>query len=382
MHASSTSNELGIFKIEEAFALNRREPLQLSFDSSSAAVASFFLRRNGRADLSRGVLALQPENSEFGLLLERVRTHFSQGDLIRAKAELGKIRPKGSLESAEIALEKCRLATAENRHSEAIQEATLALELPEVQPWTRMTLYQVRAHSCLELRDLAGARRDLWDARSIADLFPLMSTTISILRFMVKVEVLDGQFIAAENHLKLLLSIFSELPLTERWIDWRLTALRAEADFFASVNQGSRRTQALQEGIEISRWIGDRVTQKKCEDELRDTLSATYSQPSPELQVLSRPSWSYLPRFALILRHSPKAFHTLEDSPVTRSLLEELLRHDCLPNSEIFQRVWKLKFNKERHDSHLRNALSKLRKVLPKGALIQTDSQVRLLSKE
>jgi hypothetical protein len=255
-----------------------------------------------------------------------------------------------------------------------IGSADAALTCRELSDLSRMTCLQLKGHAKIIQKKFDEAIEHLLIAVEIAGLFGKASSAFSAKAFLVQAYSELAQFALARKYIGILQSDLAALPQDELWVDRLLTAVRAEVHLHRREGSVSLEKRALDEALELSRWLGDQTTEKKCTDELTALKSAGIADRS----VYPYKGWAFLPGRGLLLIYSPKEAIRLEKkSPMARDILGALSERPYLMH-ELFEKIWRMTYHPLRHETHLRAAISKVRKLLPTGALQVRDGVISL----
>lgn len=336
-------------------------------DEAPAVISHFLRAYRSRTDLAE----IMPRSNDFSSQLERMRNFLASGDLVSADSLLQKMKAGNDFEAAELALETFRLRFFQGRQEEALSISESLLENPYLSEISRMTCYQLRGSLFLQRKEYEQAIDELKLAATLAEIYVLASSAFSTRAFLVQAYVEVGKVTEAQDTLESLRLSLSAIAQSELWLDRLLTVIRAECHFYRVTKNFERWKSAAFEGSILSDWIGDRITKEKCEKELRDNLI------SVPFSATLFSGWAFLPERGLVLHMSPKKIIRVEHSPVALKIFT-LLSGQALPADMLFEKVYGFRFSTERHSNHLRAILSKLRRLLPAGALAVKDGIISL----
>ncbi len=115
------------------------------------------------------------------------------------------------------------------------------------------------------------------------------------------------------------------------------------------------------EALKISQWLGDKATLAKCEEDLKACGGKVSGG-----EVFEYQNWCYLVRRGIVLVDEPSKIVEVEPYSLSGKFLSVLGSSASVSVSDLFEKVWELRFNKARHNNILRVTITNLRKqILP-----------------
>ncbi len=356
-----------MIKADEILSSGKSHPLELNSAAESKLVMSHFLRSfRGCSDFL--TVFPQAPRDEFALSLECLRNSLFSGDLSQSEILLTQIRPESEVEKAELAVELCRFHIFKGRIDDAIAVSEQALQSPELSDLSRMTCFQMRGHCRILQANFSEAILELKRAVLLADTFDHASSAFSARAFLAQAYAEIGDRSEAQKIIDSLKTHLETLSSDELWLDRLLIVIRAEIQSHRVFEERAQWYSKALEAREISLWLGDKITLNKCENELKQLAEKSSGELSAS-PVLHFSGWEYFPSKDLILIHFPRKISRIAKNPVARRILQ-LLAQGPISSEDFFERIWKVKYHPERHGTHVRATLSKVRKLLPAGALV------------
>lgn len=354
-------------KAEEFFAKETQDERSFHSHCKSEHLAlSYFLRAtNGRSDLAKLVQVTAPES--FTNSIEKIRTAVYEGNYDLAQSLASALSCSTEIEKAELNVELARIALYTNKTELSLELIKSCLSASELSITTKITLLQMQGHALLSAQRHSEAIESLKSAVTMATVFPNLSSSFSARAFLVRAYAELKQFSNAEFELFCMSQQLSKIEQSEMWLDRTLTFLRAKSIHLKEKNSLLERNAILQEAAEIAKWLGDKGSELKSRGEiLGDDIKGI---------VLRFSGWSYLPQLDLILNYETKKIDFLKDSPIAKKVIL-VLSGGGISSDKLFERVWGLKYEQDRHAVHLRAMLSKMRKKLPSNTLQVKDGVV------
>jgi tetratricopeptide (TPR) repeat protein len=368
-----------LLDLDEAFARGEVSTDALSGRNISASLSLVLRHYHGRNDLTRAVQDLdKKEGSGNALLLEQVRSALYAGEADRAAGLLASAGTLSPLEEAEFAVEKLRLHTMRGELEQAWASSEFALGHMELLEISRMTCYQMRGSIRIRQGRFLEAVGELEKAVSLAEFFPHASSAFNSYALLVQAFAELGQNDEARRNLEVLERLLAEIEQPELWLDRLLSYLRSQSHARRASGEFALAVSSLTEAEEVAAWLGDKFTRARCESEIVAIGQEHGFREGSAKSVFHFSGWSYLPERDLILIRFPKRIVRLGHSPLSRKVLLALAdkKKTC---SELFEQIWNLSYDSERHGTFLRSNLSKIRKLLPKGALQVVDGEIYLV---
>lgn len=340
--------------------------IDLTSDSSVSTVSMFLRSFRGRADYAN---ALPRSHDDFTSRIEQVRTSISVGSIEEAEQLLCLFKPSSLIEEGEYALELVRVHIGFDRIDEALRVSEIALANRHLADTSRMTIHQMRGHCFLIRQSFTEAVSELKQAITLAEIYTLASSAMSARAFLVVVycKMLNRE--AAELELKALNSTIEAIVDPELWFDRLLLLTRADAHIQRTNGNYGAERMTLLEGICIADWLQDKSTSDKCKLELLQIPTDVATDGEVDQQIFSFDAWTYLKRHKAIASFAPRAVVHLKAHPKLGHLMDLLVERKELSYGKIFETVWGLNYVPERHETHIRATLSKLRKLIPEGSL-------------
>lgn len=345
--------------------------------ASTGELLSHYLRHyRGRNDLASVGHLLTPESTgeAFFQGLEMARTLIFKNHLTAALAVLQELQPRNPSEEAEVCIEEMRIALTQGSWQKALSHSDRIVRTSSLIAPSLLTCYQLRGHAYIMASDYELSVLSLAKALDLATLFPHQRSAFSAAAFMVLALSLMGDLESAEQHLGLLQEKISLIENTEQRVDRLLMLTRAQFHYFKASGDLNSARESLLESKEISFWLGEEATFKKC---IQDLQALGVCGQKKSETVSSFPGWTYLKRHHLILGLIPKTVISIASSELTQKALN-LLSSGPASESEFFEKIWGLSYHSDRHAQHLRSSLSNLRKALPAQALVYKNQTIYL----
>jgi tetratricopeptide (TPR) repeat protein len=378
-----TKSSIAILNQQEAtFAKGSKEKSIVDLSSSSAAeVLSMYLRAfKGRRDYAS--LAIGTDKYSFGLIIENIRNLIYAGNLDAAGIAIQNGFSNLNLneeEFNEINLEAARIAVRQNRFDESLQILNDILASGVVGDVTRLSALQLKGHCLIESKVYQEAIITLQDALALGQIYNAASSAFSARAFLAIAYCHEKNFVAAQIILQEMEREVSVIKDESLWADRTLTLLRTKIKYCKAMgeSQNPERIKLLTEASQIAQWLGDSHCQRQCEEEILEC--GTEGAHFIDREILNSFSgWIYLPRLQVILTARPLKIERLDTSPVAEKIIKLICRGEQNLD-KLFEAVWNLPFDTDRHGTHLRATLSKVRKLLPEGALVVKHGAVNLV---
>lgn len=376
-----------LIKHEEALSKGQGIALSLQSDAKSAqAVMANFLRAfKGRQDFAEVVIPAEQRDADIAEKLEKIRNHLYRGDSESAESILLPILSDET--HGECSLELARLRIFQNRLLEALNAVDRSLGQANLGDVSRMTCYQLRGDILIRLGRPKESIEDLKRAIALSEVFNVASSAFSAHAFLVKALSELGELENARAAFRTLRAQLESLECVhsdELWLDRLLTVIRTEVHLHGATQERLHgipmRYVALAEAHAIAQHLDDQTTARRCVSEAGADIKLDQLAVQGRKIVNLLNGWRYLPYRELALIQSPRSILRLDSRPVMQKILLELVSvPDGMDKDDLFQRVWNLEFDSERHSPHLLATLSKFRKLLPAGALQLSDGKVRLV---
>jgi hypothetical protein len=226
-----------------------------------------------------------------------------------------------------------------------------------------MTAHQLKGRAFHLTGNFQDAEAHLIKAHDLSSAFPFANSGFVAKAYLVHLYAELKQKAYAEKFLNIIDAIVNSEISDDLWISRKLIGLRARSHFERAFGTIETLKETLYGALALAQHLDDVYMINKCEEDLQKCGAEVTANKI----IKNFTSWSYIPKFQLLLKEFPKEIVRLGDNPVMTEILNQLMDG---PKDQIklFEAVWKIPFN-ERHANHLRALFSKLRKFLPQGAL-------------
>lgn len=334
-------------------------------------IAAYFVRAiKGRPDIADTILSI---TSTFDDQLEALRTSLSLRDFDTAEKRLQEMQPpEDQVRLVEYNVEKARFSLLTGKLPEAIKTSSECLAGVVENPLSQMTLLQIRGQARFHLGEVAEAKLDFISSSQLLSHAMWAQSGLTSLAYLVKIESDEGAFLKAQETFDLLNYYVQTLkPDLELWCARLLLVVRAEYHLARSKGDSAVARQALIESNELAKWSHDRTLLKRIEAEMKEAESCL--EPHP---LVRRHNWTYIPRQGLLIDFLNKTVDVvLADSVYGKFILK---CQEGIAHEELFFSIWGIGYDKERHANHLRAIISKIRKKLPVGTVVNKDGRIYL----
>lgn len=337
--------------------------IQFDTQMDAAGVASYiFSSYMGRHDLATAVLALPSQ--DFISKIEKIRNALFFNELELAEKLLAEVTPQSPEEVSELLLERCRLELFKGNFETMFNMSEQLLRNPALTPWSRVTVHELRGQSLINLERVLEAIHELRYAVSIDKLYQTTDSGFTAQATLAVCYSKLNKMTNAERELEATKALLRALPHDGVYVERLAKTLRAEKFYFEAKEDFTSAIENLREAKSIYEWMNDSEMRDRCIADLERLKNAV----APERKTFDFPTWKYLSRHALILVMTPKSIIDLSNSELNQKILN-IVCSKPIEISELFLKVWDLNYVKHRHETHLRAALSKLRKVCPADAI-------------
>ncbi|MFZ4715096.1 MAG: hypothetical protein ACOYL6_15350 [Bacteriovoracaceae bacterium] len=345
----------------------------------SANLVSYFLRSYyGNVTASEAIKEALPHHSGFDQQIDMIRDLLRTHRLDEAKEKLQTIVPETDEEKCEYLLEKARQALFSGEYQTVIDSTSDPTIHQCKNPVTRMTIHQIRGHAYIELSLWSKAESELQIAILYAKEFTQASSAIASYGFMIMIYChLNDKQKADEFHQnqQLILDGLKEKGQEEAWLDRYLIFQRSKSRLLRRFGTQQELESVLAEAFIIAKWANNKTIQNKCQQELAE-LGIDTNQKEKLKHVHFFAHWIYLEKSKIILSTTESKIERLESNPLFQKMIL-VLKNGPIKEEDFFRQIWNLPFS-EKHSSHLRANLSKLRKKLPSQSLKVTDQFINL----
>ncbi len=215
------------------------------------------------------------------------------------------------------------------------------------------------------LGQFSQAEEHLTKSMDFLEFFPFARSAFVAGAHLIKLKSELKKFNEAQSVITFLEKKCKQVDQDETWLVRSLLLNRGKCHYFFHMGQMDERETCLLESFFIAEWVKDKLILRKCSQELADKT------PSPDRNL------NLLPLSGVLLIKNPRKVIRLAEHPVLVKIVALLLQ-GAQTSEQVFEKVWELKFDKERHDQHLRSTLSKLRKKLPPDTLVVKDGKIYL----
>ncbi|MDZ4662547.1 MAG: hypothetical protein SGJ18_13125 [Pseudomonadota bacterium] len=327
-------------------------------DQGSAELVSYYLRDvRGRVDLASEVQRKSGYES-FTEQLEAIRTHIANEDYKKAKEMIDSCVTESIEERSELSLERARyyFYTLEYGISKEILQHLIVDR--DVLLTTKITSYELLGQSYYHLGHTDRAVSNLKKSLNYLDYMPFVISSYVAGAHLVKIKSEQNKFSEAKEILDYLKQKLRGIKQDEIWLARNLLVARGYCHYLKRQGKVQELRSLLHETLAIALWLGDLEMTERCRRDLKDL---------GEVELKSK-NINFLEGLGVLLITNPKSISRFENSPTLSKVLICLLRGEKTLE-DLFTDVYDLKYDKERHDMHLRALLSKLRKKLPPNAL-------------
>jgi tetratricopeptide (TPR) repeat protein len=302
-----------------------------------------------------------------------IKPTFVSGDFTTAEKLIAETRALSLLEEAEVNIERAKLGIFKQSPDEALYWSEFALAEPSLSIPSRMTSLSVRGHAWIMKGEFGYAKRDLEQALELSELFPNADSGSSVLALLVWAHSELQEWDAAAKALLLLREKTEAIRHEEHWLGRLLVLIRTEARYHRSLKRMEEHRIDLEEAVLIGKWLGVYETAMRSEKELKILPKMT----STQVPVYQFSEWSFLPRRDVILSGHPKDIVRLDRHPDLKKILCALA-DGPKTSGELYQAVWKSPYHPERHETHLKSYIDRIRKILPKNSVQVGDQKISL----
>lgn len=231
-------------------------------------------------------------------------------------------------------------------------------------PVTQMTFLQLYGHCLIAKKEYYKALEVLEEALRIGRIYPNVKSFYQSFGFYIVSLVHLDRLEEAKVSLLDFKSYLNQEKGTEAWPSRYQTYLRTKSYILRKEENMKELMQVLYEAKAISTWIGDQSTYEKCVSELAK-LQGDFPESA---YCIYTENFIYLKESMLVLHFDHATYHSLEKNPVLNGLLS-LICEGEISYADLFQQTWNLEFHPEKHSTHVRSYISKIRKFLPKDSL-------------
>ncbi len=336
------------------------------------SVAAMFLRDfRGRTDVA--TITLSQSSKNFSSTLEKVRNLITTGYSMAAQTELEKLVPSNEAERFELAIAQMKIYELQRNFVAITRIGQKFFENKHhASLVSQMTFLQLlaQAEHMQERHDRALVF--LNEAKDISTLYPHALSASQVRAFLVKIYSELGKHREAQHELGILRSsLRGSTIINGAYLDRLYAVLRAQYHFYKNTQQVDGAVSSLLSGLELAKWLEYTHCIAQCNADLKAINNHDF-----ELKVYRFENWSYLPEEDLILAFNPRDLHSLRDKDLMKTTISLLAKHQSLSNEELFHRVSGREYRKDSDDNYLRSLLSKVRKLLPDGALSYANGRV------
>lgn len=333
---------------------------------------TYFLRADlGRRDLAiKSVDGLKP-TCPLGKV-EQIRNTLAINDYGLANTLIQACEKDLHLFSAEerleFQLEKMRLKAFTGEINEAVA-GLLKLSLnASLLSSSRLTTYQMLGYCYFLKKDDDKALDYMNKALVLSDLYPMSFSTFATHSYLALLYARQNNFNEAEKSIKSMQELIGLLTDDkDRYLSRLIYILRSQFHVNLYKNQKTDAYLYLRESRAVAAWLNDTATVGKCDADLIRAGLNEFQHNSHE-SVFEFSNWLYMPRLKLIFVKVPKAAHDLSSHEKMSDMLEVLIGGQ-IELQIFFEKIWGIKYNHERHYSHIKSMLSKLKKFLPPNSL-------------
>lgn len=361
--------------MEQEISMAKDSRLVIDIDGEAAGEAlSLYLRAvKGRLDFAQ---VLGGDTRTELSILEKIRSEIFKGALDNAQVLIDSLREvRSQIPECEINLEQARIFVRQRKFGEVIDVLANNVDASKVPETTVLTSLQLMGHALFEIGRYSEAVEILNRAISLGEIFKNISPVASAKAFLILAYAGLNQI---EKSQEILMQMQAEIDLLEddsQWADRCLTLLRTKSRIRNTEELKKCAIESLQEAYYLAKWIGDEHCAGQCQQDL--ALLGSSAAHAPENLVFKSNGLIYLRRQRCILTDVPKHIERLHKSPVAEKIIGFLCDGERTLDL-LFKHVWNLDFDAERHGTHLRATISKVRKLLPQGRLVVKDGVVKI----
>ncbi len=351
--------------------ISSKGSLSLDTANESAEIVTYYLRTfRGRKDLAQTLHAITKEGS-FVSQLEAIRNLLAERKLGPAKEIIDTCRPENAIEECELFLETARYYYFVKSYERCNETLDKILSCAEALVPTWMTAFQLKGVALYDLGQVDGAIESLKKSIQLLDLIPHTPSGVIATAHLIKILSEQQRFEEAKNYICFLENTIEGIEQSEAKLLRLLPLMRAKFHFYKNMAEPKAAFAYLQESLQVAAWLDDHEMLDKC----RSDLSALAS--SEQSSVLNGEGWTFLPNAQWLLVSASRKPYELSSKPLLQQILT-LLFKGPISEENFFSQIWGLNYKPEKHSPHVRATLSKLRKLLPVGALKSTDGVVVL----
>lgn len=347
-----------LMKAEASLAKTGDTNISLA-DEGSREIVSYFLRDvRGRIDLAE-TIRQKSESTSFSAKIESIRMHIINGELSLAKAEIDLCVSETKDEQSELSLERARYYFYSQEYGiskEILQHLIVDKDLLMT---TKITSYELLGQSYFNLGDIDDAITNLKKAMDYLDYFPFIISAYVAGAHLVKIKSEQNKFSEADDVLTFLRQKLRGIKQDEVWLSRSLVVARGYYHYLKNTGQVKLQVELLHETLAIAIWLNDLEVITKCRRDLSEL----------DIAEVEAKNVNFLPTIGALLISIPKSTSRFGSSPILSKALTSLMSGEKTFD-ELFENVYGFRFDKERHNMHLRSLLSKLRKKLPPNMLV------------
>lgn len=358
------SNKSKILNSEIDFSQGQKVEIN-TLDENDTHLVQHFLRHYRQQYLN-----IQNEKGNLQISLENLRNYIKMGDLDQSHIEIQNIEPQidsNNVLYPEFLLEKARFFLLIKNEFEALKITAEILSKNGVSSLTKMTTCQLRADLYFKIGDLSSAEQNARKAVVESLRFPIASSRFSAIGFLIIILGHQGQLDEASRWLQNLRSLVDGIKQDNVWLDRMLILQRTYFRYYSINGEVHRALGHLSISKELAQWSGEQELVQRC---INDGHEQQVLDFAPEIYEKGHLTW--IPSISVLLDKANNIFYRLQPESVQVKMLHCILTQ--VKNSEqMFESIWGLSYDKERHSSLLRTHLYQLRKKIPGLKLVENE---------
>ena len=336
-------------------------------DAGSSALVSYYLRDvRGRVDLAEAVNQ-KPHAESFESHLESIRIHIANEEFTLAKEAIDLCVSESKEEQSELSLERARYYFYTKEYGISKEILQHLINDRDVLMTTKVTSYELLGQSYYYLGHVERAISNLKKSMDYLDYMPFVISSYVAGAHLAKIFSEQKKFSEANEILTFLRQKLRGIKQNEIWLSRALLVVRGNCHYLKNLGQTEKLRSLLHETLAVATWLGDLEMTERCRRDLTEL---------GEL-VLKPKNINFLSQLGVLLISNPKSVGRFDASPILSKALTVLIMGEK-SLEELFEYVYEYKYDKERHNIHLRALLSKLRKKLPPNALLVKDGVISL----
>jgi tetratricopeptide (TPR) repeat protein len=265
----------------------------------------------------------------------------------------------------------------QRKYRETVATSDRILRINETTLESLLTCYQLRGHAHIELKEYIEAEASLLKATDLGQISNTQRSLFSSIAFLMIAQLNLNKLESSKKTLSQLHEKIRQIEQIELKVDRSLILKRAEFHYYKSLRMFDEALGALIEAKTLANWLQEEACVSQCDHELSLYDENDIAKIANKI-IIKRSNWDYIKSMQLLLCFEPKKITSFETLDLPKRIILAL-SDGPLEDSELFEKVWNLKYVSERHSQHLRSSLSSLRRLFPNGTIVYKDKKVNLV---